>query len=706
MVAFANTALARLRTVSQDASNNGIDRGSTVQALRHCRVEVDEAGLDWLTLDAAEAATNALSLELIEDLHSALDTIEANGSHGGLVLASAKPAGFAVGLSGPALAQLDDRVQARELVERAQALSRRIAEWRAPTAAILHGVCQGGGLELALAATYRVAAGNNTRLGFPEINLGLHPYCGGTARLSKLIGLAAAQNLLLTGRMIGVGEAQRLGLVDRITTADGGANAAHAMIAERPQRSGPRLIQRVLSSVPVRWSAELIRRTDYREFVIPDSHPGATAMYELWWRYAASSTVRRIAAERDSILQLVQQRGTRNSIRVFLLQEQCAITARDQSAEPPQHVHIIGCGSLGTQLGAAFAAKGVGLTFQDRSTEAESAAIERARAAAAASGRSEDAIDSIAGSDGGEAHDRIAQADFVIEAVDEDAANKQSVLEAIAAHVAADTPLATTTSLLSISRIASAVPQPERVLGLHFQVSLSALTLAPIVEIVQGEQTSADAVASALGAVLQIDHLPVVVGDCPGFLINRLLLPYILAGAEHYTRPQREAVDGAARYMGMRVGPLELADWIGLDRCARLATAIAGGSDEALPVALREKVDSGHYGRPTGHGFHDWRGYKRVTSAMPPRHEPLNVLGPTLIKPLVEEAERCRSQSMVADVETLEVAAVIGAGFPSYTGGPLRYRQQVIGSQDPAGGATKGRSWRDRIGAWASGDFR
>lgn len=673
----------------------------------HCRVERDGAGLDWLILDVDGAATNAISLELIESLHAALDRLDQRRDRRGLVLASAKTAGFAVGLSAPTLERLDDPAWVRNLVERGQALTRRLAEWPVPTVAIVHGVCQGGGLELALATRYRVAEASNTRLGFPEINLGLHPYFGATARLSALVGLSGALDLLLSGRMLGVDEAHRRGVIDRAGTTEGVETEAQGLVAERPGRQRPGPAQRVLSSWPVRWTMELIRRSDYREFVDPASHPGRTALYELWWRHSGRSPVRRIAAERDSFLELVQQRGVRNMVRVFLLQERFTRVAHREAGAKPQRVHIVGCGLLGAQLGVVLAARGIVVSFQDRTAGAEQAAVERARAAAHRSAAVVDdsLADRIVGTRGGADDGPIGAAEFVIEAVDEDLATKRTVLAEVAERVGADVPLATTTSLLTVGEIAEAVPAPERVLGLHFQISINSLTLATIVEVVCARETATAAAATGQALTLAMEHLPLVVADSPGFLINRLLLPYILAGAGRYTRPQREVIDAAARYVGMRVGPLELADWIGLDRCGRLARRLAGDANAPLPQPLQAHIDQGRLGRISGRGFHDWRGYKRVTTSIPPRHEPLDVLGPQLVEPAVEEAERCHREGVAADAEAIELAAVVGAGFPAHTGGPLRYQREVLG----AGGSARRqrpRSLQERLRVLAGGAGR
>lgn len=671
----------------------------TTQHFTHCRIETTEDGIARLTLDVAESATNAVSLEVIEDLHAALDELDSGSSVRGLILDSAKSAGFAVGLSAAALQQLTDDDYARELVQRGQALTYRLAEWRQPTVALLRGTCQNGGLELALAARYRVAEGRATTFGFPEVHLGMHPYWGGTAYLADIIGATPALQLLLSGRSVATDEARSMGLVDATVdvTADAQALDATArdLLTRRPPPGRPRGWRWLVSLGPVRWTMEIIRRADYREPVIPASHPATTALYALYWQHGSESLYARVSSEGKSVRELWRKPATRNLVGMFLSQERIRLAGRDERYPAPARVHLVGCGTIGTEIAAELALHGTIVSFEDRSPAAvealklRSAALFRERLGDDAAFRAAEERLQPTATDAS-----LAGVDLAIEAVTEDATTKQAVLADLSQRLDASAVIATTTSTLSIEALAAAVTPPERLIGLHFTIGITNLALAGLVEVVHADATSNDAIDRGCGLVHGIGYLPLAVRDSPGFLVHRLLVPYILEGARRYTRPQREVVDGAGRYVGMKVGPLELADWIGLDRCLALAENLTGQEELDIPEALREQVDAGHLGRKTGRGFHDWRGYRRVTSALPPRHDPISELGPMLIEPLVTEAERCMDEAIVADEERLAIGAVAGAGFPAYTGGPINYRREMAGSADKAREAEK--NWLER----------
>ena len=671
----------------------------TLKEFSHCRIEIADDGVARLTLDVADSTTNAVSLAVIEDLDAALDEIQNTVGHAKLILDSAKPMGFAVGLSASALEQLTDDEYARELVQRGQALTYLLAEWPAPTVAVLRGTCQGGGLEIALAADYRVAEGRATTLGFPEIHLGVHPYWGGTARLADIIGATPALGLLLSGRTVMTDEARAMGLIDQVvdvnTDADALDMAARDMLTQRPPQSRVSGWRWLISLGPVRWTIELIRRADYREPVIPASHPATTALHWLYWRHGSESLYGRISAEGKSVRELFRDPATRSLIGMFLSQERVHLAGRSQRYPMPSRVHLVGCGTIGTEIAAALAVHGAVVSVEDRSSDAVAALRIRAAALFREQLGSDAACEAAAeriqehGDDAS-----LTDVDLVIEAVPEDATAKKEVLARLSERVPQPGVIATTTSTLSIDDLSEVVTAPERFLGLHFQIGITTLRLAGLVEVVRGAATHDEVLDQGVGLVYRLGLLPLLVQDSPGFLVNRLLIPYILEGARRYARPQREVIDGAGRYVGMRVGPLELADWMGLDRCLALADSLSGREALEVPDLLRQFVAAGCLGRKTGQGFHDWRGYRRVTSALPPRHEPIHELGPKLVDPLIREAERCLAEGTVADEEMLALGAVLGAGFPAYTGGPINYQRTWVDTADRT--QLEGKNWLER----------
>lgn len=671
----------------------------TTTAFRDCSIEYEDDGMVRLVLDCANQSFNSFTLEVLESLHAALDAVAAGDCGHGLVLTSAKRAGFAGGLDVEELARLEDAGHVAALVDSGQALTRRIAEWPTPVTAAIHGSCHGAGLELALAARYRVAAAGAS-LGLPEIHLGLHPYFGGSARLANTIGMTPALQMMDAGRNLDAAEAQRRRLVDAVVPVDDLASTAADLIRRDPGRARPRPLSWLISIAPVRWGMELVRVADDREQVDPASHPASTALRNLWWRHGTERTVKRIRAERNSFLELVRTPGTRNLVRVFVLQERLRRQARELGIEPAQRVHVVGCGELGSELALLLAQSGIEVSLEESDGARLTALQERASVV----------LRQRLGSEAGEAAvarllpdpegERAATADFALEAVDEDRDVKVAVLASLEQRLPPATPIAVTTSTLSVSDLAAGLHDPGRLVGLHFQIAIAQRVLANLVEVVGARESRAESIDAGRVLINRLERVPLVVRDMPGFLVNRLLVPYILEGARRYSRPQREVIDCAARYVGMTAGPLELADWMGLRRCLTLAQGLPGREPLEIPPALQEQLDAGRYGHAVGKGFHDWRGDRRVVAALPPRHTRFRELGPALIAPIVEEAQRCLADGVVGDEGELEVAAVVGAGFPAYTGGPIRYHQVHGGkSGESASAERKRRTLRERLRA-------
>lgn len=666
---------------------------------QHCQADIDEQGVARLALDVAAWPTNALSLDVLEDWHLALDEIGRRQPSKGLVIRSLKPAGFAVGLDADTLGRLADIGHARELAARGQALTARIADWPAPTVAAVHGNCHAGGLEIALAARYRVAAGDaTTKIGLPEVHLGMHPFFGGTARLSDRVGMTPAFDLMTTGRMVGAGEALQMGLVDATGTADGLDEAACDLIARDPGPGRPRARNRLLSLKPVRWLREMIRLADDEGAVIPASHPATTALRRLFREHAGDSVEARVTAERASFLRLLEQATTLNFIRVFLLQNRLRSAAPEEpEIAPGCRIHVVGAGAIGSNVAAQLALHGFAVSLEDHAASALEAGRSRVHRLLRDHCDGEAAFtaarDRIIWSPDADA---IGDCPVAIEAVEEDDSVKHGVHAGLEALLAGDGLIATTTSTLSVEGLARRLDRPERLVGLHFQRAITTGGLSGLVEVVTGDWTSPATGARATALLAALNRTPLPVRDFPGFLVTRLLMPYVLEGARRYDRPGREVIDGAARYMGMAAGPLELADWLGLDHCAELIRSLAGADDTDLPPALLEQIRSGRLGQAVGNGFHDWRGDRRVVSAMPPGHAPFAELGPGLIEPIVTAAERCREEGLVEDEEFIDAGAVLGAGFPAHTGGPLHFRRQRGTSIDAA--TASGGTIRRRLG--------
>ena len=636
--------------------------------LEYCTIDRDADDVAWLTLDMPGVVNNTLSSPLLGELETALESILAGGSPAGLVIRSGKPGGFLIGADSDELGRMLERQHAADFLRRGQRLTDRIAGLGIPTVAILHGRCRGGGLELALACRYRVAE-TGTSLCLPDVHLDMHPSFGGTARLADLIGATPALNLITSGREVDGETARRIGLVDAVGPAEELADTAIRLLREGPGPHRPRGMRRLLSLRPVWWLMERVRQADDKGDLSPECKVGAEAVRRLWREYGGKRPEARIRAERASALRLLREPPTMNRIRIYLLTERFMTVSRQIPAEPPRHVHLIGAGTHGAEFAVELAAKGVRVTLTDQDAERLDSTCTAARARLKQLAVVADPDCLAADPEGAGATD----ADVVIEAIDENLAGKQSLLAAIEPQLRPDVVLASTTSSLWLDHLAVGLARPERLIGLHFARALSEASLGPLGEVARGAQSTEEAINRGAALVAAIDRLPLFARAGPGMLVHRLLLPYILCGAGMYSRAERELIDGAGRYIGMAMGPLELADWIGLDVCLATAEALAESGDFPVPEQLREMVGAGHLGHRTGQGFHDWRGDRRVTASPAQGRQRLPEISRTLVTPALAEALRCEREGIVAEGDLIDVAGVLAAGFPAYTGGPLTW---------------------------------
>ncbi len=655
---------------------------------RHLQIEADEAEIAWLTLDVAGASANALSAEVLAEIEQALERLE-QAPPRALVIRSAK-SGFIAGADVEELGRLETPEQTRALIERGQRLMDRLADFPRPSIALIRGYCMGGGLELALACRYRIADNApGTRLALPEVQLGIHPGFGGSARLPDVVGPLAALDLMLSGRSIDGRAAKRMGLVDYALSPWQLESAARHLVhaAPAPQQRPPAW-QRALSSAPARWALRPIMERRLRQRVRREHYPAPYTLLDLWVRHGGQDLAARIEAERDSLAQLVEHPSAGNLIRVFLLRERLKREARAHD-DTPAHVHVIGAGTMGGDIAAWMALHGHRVTLTDERPQA----IANARARGhrlfqrqlKRSARITAALDRLVADPDGQG---LATADLVIEAIVEQHDAKQALYRRIEPQMRADAILATNTSSLPLETLADALAQPGRLIGLHF---FNPVAKMPLVEVVAGAGSDAAALDRGQALVAAAGKLPLRVKSGPGFLVNRLLMPYMLRAAKlHAEGTPREALDAAAKRFGMPMGPLELADSVGLDVCVAAGDVIAEAYGFEVPQDLRRRAERGQLGRKSGQGY-----YAYDRKGRPQRERgrqdaaTLERLGRDLVAPLLDEAERCRDERVVADGDLVDAGAVFGTGFAPFTGGPLHYRR-ATGPQAEEPPATAG----------------
>ncbi|HEX5313757.1 MAG TPA: 3-hydroxyacyl-CoA dehydrogenase NAD-binding domain-containing protein [Gammaproteobacteria bacterium] len=640
----------------------------------HWRLETDEKGILWLGFDQAGTGTNTLGSAVLEELSVILDRLVVQPPHA-LIVHSRKDNGFAAGADVKEFTHIENEPQAYELIRRGQLVLNRLAALPCPTVAMIHGFALGGGLELALACRYRIAADTtHTKLGFPEVKLGIHPGFGGTVRSVAVMGVFAAMKLMLTGRSLGAGEAKARGLVDKVASA-AELHERAINLALNPRRA-PRAssLQRLLSLPPARPLVARILRRQLAGRVREEQYPAPYAMVRLWRLHGGRLHAESFEAEAHSIAHLMCGETARNLVRVFFLQNRLKALGRTPQFVPRQ-VQVIGAGTMGGDIAALCAARGIEVRLQDREASFVEAAIARSRKFFERKSKDAHEIGEAAARLKMDlAGDDLPEAELVIEAITEKRDAKLELFRDIEPRMAEDALLATNTSSIPLETLADALQRPERLVGLHF---FNPVAKMPLVEVVSMEETSAETRKRALAVVHALGKLPVPVRSAPGFLVNRILAPYLTAAfAAHDRGVAPEAIDRAAEDFGMPMGPLELADTVGLDVALAAAESLEGLVPVAPPQALRDLVAAGSLGRKTGQGIYAWRnGKAQKQPKLAATASPL--LQDLLILPFLNEAVRCLREKIVEDADLLDAGMIFGTGFAPFRGGPLHYARRA-----------------------------
>ena len=635
------------------------------------KLERDSDGIAWLTIDKPGSSANVLSGGVLSELDGLLAALEKDLPRG-VVVISAKKSGFVAGADIKEFTGITDAASGYELIRRGQQVLNRLAALPCPTVAAIHGFALGGGLELALACRYRVAvADERLSLGLPEVLLGIHPGFGGTVRSVRVAGVRPAMELMLSGKPVRAEKALRLGLIDRLVPEAELRSAAREMLLAAPAPRRAPWQERLLSSAPLR---PLVRRSLTRKVArrAPREHyPAPYAIIDLWARFGAHGP-QAFEAEARSIAHLFTTETSRNLVRVFLLQDRLK-SAGGKSAADIRHVHVVGAGVMGGDIAAWSALRGFTVTLQDRALEYVQPALKRAQElfdkrvrdpAKNAAARARLSAD-VAG-------EGVPGADVVIEAIFENLEAKQELYAQLEPRMKPGALLATNTSSLMLEPLAAKLARPERLVGLHF---FNPVPQMPLIEIVHADHTDPAAVQAATGFARRIDKLPLPCRSAPGFMVNRVLTPYMheamLAAEEGVPLT---VIDAAAVSFGMPVGPIELADVVGLDVAAHVGEIIARGLGRPVSEVprLRELLAAKKLGRKSGAGFYVWRDGKAVKPAAPAAAAPPDLID-RLILILVNECVACLRERVVEDPDLVDAAVLFGTGFAPFRGGPLTY---------------------------------
>ncbi len=634
-----------------------------------------------LTFDRPDSPVNIFDVPTLKELDAHLGNLADVRT---LILTSAKKSVFVAGAD----IHLFQKMSMEELtafVDIGQAVFNRLAALPIPTVAAIHGAAVGGGYELALACDWRVASPDAaTKIGLPETKLGLIPAWGGSTRLPRLIGVPGALDVILGGKTVSARHALKLGMIDEVAPRDALIKAA-MILAEKGKHprslthSAP--VNAAVSAVVAHKARADVRRRTRGNYPAVDKALDVILHGSGAWDEATS-----FARERAAILELAGLEATRNLIRIFFLQEH-AKKSSAPAGPKVEHAAVIGAGVMGAGIAQWLGTRGLRVVLRD---------VDAARVAAGMAGIAKLFSDGVRARaltehEARTALDRITPAaaevplqgtEIIIEAAVEKMAVKKTIFQRLDELVSKDAILATNTSALSITELAAATRHPERVVGIHFFNPVHKMQL---VEVVTGDATAPEVAQRAVQFVQRIGKLPVVVRDRPGFLVNRILLPYLVEAGDLFAAGADPlAIDEVMLDFGMPMGPLRLADEVGIDIAADVAATLAAAFPKRMhaPAILGKMIGANLLGRKCGAGFYRHvRGDEPVVNpdaiALRPSGATPERLGERLALLMVNEAAACLGESVAASAGDVDLAMVMGTGWAPFRGGPLRYADSL-----------------------------
>jgi 3-hydroxyacyl-CoA dehydrogenase/enoyl-CoA hydratase/3-hydroxybutyryl-CoA epimerase len=667
----------------------------TLPAFKNWRLETDADEILWVYFDKEGASVNTVDRAVMEEFSIIVDALVDDREHKGVIIASGKKNGFIAGADISQCNKFKDIDEAFTMLRRGQQIFDKMEALKLPVVAMIDGFCVGGGLELALACHYRVAEdGPKTRLGLPEVKLGIHPGWGGTVRLPRLIGAPQAMNLILGGHTVSGKAACKLGFVDAAVPKRHLVKAAKYYALSQPKRHQPTVLQNLSNTKPARTLLSYYLRKQLRAKVNPVYYPSPFLVVDNYDRFGVEGDIA-FEKEARSCSKLFFGDTSENLVRIFFLQERMKGLAKE-SRFKPQHVHVIGAGTMGGDIAAWCAAQGFTVTLQDREPKFIAPAIKRANELFKKKFKEDylvqRAMDRLSPDVQGFG---VARADVIIEAIFEDLKTKQDLFKKLETQAKPTAILATNTSSIPLDEINSVLQTPERLVGIHFFNPVAQMQL---VEIVKGDRTDPSVVDKATAFVRKLDRLPLPVKSSPGFLVNRILMPYLLEAVTLMDEGiPAVAIDKAMTDFGMPMGPITLADTVGLDVCLSVAKHLSKYYPSTLiPKPLVDLVEKGKLGRKTNGGFYKYVNGKQVKPPMD-YTKPLQEISDRLVLCMLNEAFACLREGVVADGDLLDAGMIFGTGFAPFRGGPIHYAksqgiqelyQQFVKQQQAKGGMT------------------
>jgi 3-hydroxyacyl-CoA dehydrogenase/enoyl-CoA hydratase/3-hydroxybutyryl-CoA epimerase len=686
-----------------------------VTSIFHLAVGADR--LATLTFDLPGKKVNVFTRAALEELERVIGEAAARQDVGCLVLLSGKEGSFIAGADVEEIARVTDPVEA----EAGSRVGHRLfAAWEAlpfPTVAAIRGTCLGGGTELALASTYRVASdGAATRIGLPEVRLGILPGWGGSTRLPRLIGIPEALDLILTGKTVAGRKALKLGLVDALLPEARFLDQVRDFAQERIGRKrkdaggGVDLKELFLEKNPL---GRKVVFDQARKKTLEQTHghyPAPLRAIEVVRLGIEDGRRAGFDAEARAVADLATSRTSKNLMHVFHLTEETKKEAGmpGGTARPVRRTAVLGAGVMGGGIAQLIAHEAdLPVRMKDVRTEALASGmghaaglferqVKRYRLDAAAARRKMALLSPTLEYTG------LGGVDLVIEAVVEKLEIKQDVFAELARHVGDDAVLASNTSSLSVAKIGAKTPHPERVVGMHF---FNPVHKMPLVEVIATEGSDPAAVNTVFAFTRRLGKTPVLVKDTPGFLVNRLLMFYSVESLWLLDEGYRvEDLDRAMTDWGMPVGPMALTDEVGIDVATKVAHILHEAFSDRLPVPgwLDRLTENGRLGTKNGKGIYRYEGRERkepdpAVYGLLGLHPKVQNPDPgrivdRMVLPMVNEAARCLEEEVVRSASDLDLALIFGTGFPPFRGGLCRWAdqeglRQIVGTLERLEGA-------------------
>ncbi|WP_282263978.1 3-hydroxyacyl-CoA dehydrogenase NAD-binding domain-containing protein [Stenotrophomonas sp. PS02301] len=636
----------------------------------HWHPQIRDDGVVVLSLDRHDSSVNAMSQDVLLELGDLIERIGMDPPKA-VVIQSIKAAGFIAGADLKEFQEFDRRGTVNDAIRRGQSTYQKLAELPCPTVAAIHGHCLGGGTELALACRYRVASNDaSTRIGLPETQLGIFPGWGGSSRLPQLVGAPAAMDMMLTGRNLSASAARNIGLVDKVVAPAVLLDTAVSLALKGTTRP---FKQRATAWITNTWLARKLLAPQMAKQVArkarKEHYPAPYALINTWARTGGSPIQTRLDAERHAVVKLAGTPTARNLIRIFFLTERLkALGGKDHGI---QHVHVVGAGVMGGDIAAWSAYKGFNVTLQDREQRFIDPAMERAQALFAKRVKDDSKRPAVAARLKADlAGEGVAQADLVIEAIIENPEAKRELYQSLEPRMKADALLTTNTSSIPLDELRDHIQRPAQFAGLHY---FNPVAQMPLVEIIHHDGMAPETERRLASFCKALGKFPVPVAGTPGFLVNRVLFPYMLEAATAYAEGVPGPVlDKAAVKFGMPMGPIELLDTVGLDVAAGVGKELAPFLGLQVPAALAT-VEQGKRGKKDGQGLYKWENGRAQKPDVPANDEVPADLEDRLILPLLNEAVACLHDGVVADADLLDAGVIFGTGFAPFRGGPIQY---------------------------------